>query len=429
MGSVPAPARFPCRNGADPLPLAQPLPFSFSGRLAKSRLMKAAMTEHMCSWSDTDREARGLPMPDYTNLYRSWGEGGFGVVLTGNILIDFENLEGRGNAIVPRDAPLHGPRFEGFQQLAVAGKAGGSLFLGQLNHPGRQAFEIMQPNPVSASDVQLVKDMGGLSFGKPHPASLDEIRDIKAAFVHAAVYLEAAGFDGIQLHGAHGYLLAQFLSQTTNLRTDAYGGSLANRARIITEIADDIRAQTRDDFVLGIKINSVEFQERGFSAEEAAQLCELLEEHRFDFVELSGGTYQDDQWTKPRESTKAREAFFLEFAEKITPHLRQTKSFITGGLRSVAAMTDALQSVDGVGLGRPACTEPRLAHDILTGKVSSCIKPLLNDPLDFVETASLAAVQMRRIGQGLDPIDPSDQDTMNQFNRDLKLTKNPREPT
>lgn len=416
-------ARFPSRDGVDPSPLGQPLPFAFSGRTARTRLLKAAMTEKMCSWSDTDREARGLPAPEYINLYRTWGEGGFGVVLTGNILIDFDHLEAQGNAIVPPDAPLHGARFDGFQKLATAGKTGGSLFLGQLNHPGRQAMESIVPNPISASDVQLLMAGSGMKFGKPHPASLDEIRHIRAAFVHAAVYLEAAGFDGIQLHAAHGYLLAQFLSQTTNLRTDSYGGSLENRARIITEIADDIRARTRADFVLGIKINSVEFQERGFTAEEAAQLCELLDKHRFDFVELSGGTYQDDQWTKPRESTKAREAFFLEFADKITPHLDRTRTFVTGGLRTVGAMVDALQSVDGIGLGRPACTEPGLADDILAGRVGSAIKPLLNDPLDFIETATLAAVQMRRIGRGDEPLDSSDQGAIDQYKKDAKMAK------
>jgi len=386
--------------------------------------MKAAMTEHMCTWSDTDREARGLPTSDYITLYRTWGEGGFGVVLTGNILIDFDHLEGPGNAIVPLDAPLSGPRFQGFRRLATAGKAGGSLLLGQLNHPGRQAVEAMQPNPVSASDVQLIKNMGGATFGKPHAASVAEIDHIKASFVHAALYLEAAGFDGIQLHAAHGYLLAQFLSQTTNFRTDTYGGvPLENRARIVVEIADEIRRRTRVGFVVGIKINSVEFQERGFSVDEAARLCELLEAHGFDFVELSGGTYQDDQWTKPRESTKAREAFFLEFADKITPHLRLTRSFVTGGLRTVGAMVDALRSVDGVGLGRPSCTEPSIARDLLSGRVRSCIKPLLNDPLDFIETASLAAVQMHRIGAGQEPIDPSSQDAVDRYKEQAALPK------
>lgn len=210
--------RYPSQN-VDPAPLGQPLAFAFSGRAAKNRFMKAAMTEYICTYSVADKQARGFPTPEYTNLYRTWGEGGFGVVLTGNILLGPDDIEGPGNAIVPADAPLNGPRFEAFRELAIAGKAGGSLFLGQLNHPGRQVFETIQPNPVSASDMQLMKEVMGMRFAKPHPASLDEIRDIKAAFVHAAVYLEAAGFDGIQLHGAHGYLLAQFLSQATNVRT------------------------------------------------------------------------------------------------------------------------------------------------------------------------------------------------------------------
>ncbi|KAB5522878.1 hypothetical protein GE09DRAFT_494598 [Coniochaeta sp. 2T2.1] len=427
MGSIRTPTRFSCREGVDPSPLGQPLTFAFSGRTAKSRFLKAAMTEYMCSWSSTDRDARGIPTPEYIKLYRIWGQGGFGVVLTGNILIDMDHLEGQGNAIVPLDATLDGPRFDGFRQFAKAAKADGSLILGQLNHPGRQAAETMQPNPVSASDIQLIKtDMGGATFGKPRPASLDEIAHIKASFVHAAVYLEAAGFDGIQLHAAHGYLLAQFLSQATNLRTDAYGGSLENRARLITEIADDIRSRTRHDFVLGIKINSVEFQERGFSAEEAARLCELLEGHRFDFVELSGGTYEDNQWTQPRESTKAREAFFLEFADGIVPHLRETRSYVTGGLRTVGAMVDALGSVDGVGLGRPACTEPSVAKDVVEGMIGSCIRPLLNDPLDFGETSDLAGVQMERVGRGEEPIDRSDEGAIERFKEEMKVKKSAR---
>lgn len=115
-----------------------------------------------------------------------------------------------------------------------------------------------------------------------------------------------------QLHGAHGYLLAQFLSKTTNKRTDQYGGSLENRARIILEIAQSIRKKlpaASSGFVLGIKINSKEFQEEGFSEDEAKELCQLLEQHEFDFVELSGGTYESLAFAHKRESTKKREAF------------------------------------------------------------------------------------------------------------------------
>lgn len=406
--------RYPGQT-ADPAPLGQPLDLSFSGRTAKNRLMKSAMTEYLCTWSEANKEARGYPTPEFINLYRAWGEGGFGVILTGNIMLGPDDIEGPGNAIVPLDTPLQGPRMDAFRELATAGKAGGSLFIAQLNHAGRQVFETLNPNPVSASDVHLDKEVMGKTFAKPHPATLEEIEHLKAAFVHAAVFLEEAGFDGIQLHAAHGYLLAQFLSLATNLRTDAYGGSLENRARLITEIADAIRAQTKPGFVLAIKINSVEFQDKGFSADEAAQLCELLEKHTFDFVELSGGTYEDGSWNRwERQSTKVREAFFLEFAEKIVPHLEKTKCFITGGLRTAGAMVEALGSVHGVGLGRPACTEPRLAADLLEGRVSSCIKPLLDD-MDFTQTAGLANEQMKRIGNGQEPLDPSDQRAIDAF--------------
>ena len=119
-----------------------------------------------------------------------------------------------------------------------------------------------------------------------------EIEDVIEGFAHAAEYLEKAGYDGIQLHCAHGYLLAQFISQTTNKRTDKYGGSLANRARVLIDIANAIRKRTNPDFILSIKLNSVEFQEDGIQPEEARELCAILEQNRFDFVELSGGTYQ-----------------------------------------------------------------------------------------------------------------------------------------
>lgn len=129
---------------------------------------------------------------------------------------------------------------------------------------------------------------------------------------------------------AHGYLLAQFLSPTTNQRTDNYGGSLENRARLILEIAQAVRSRTKPDFIVSIKLNSVEFQDKGFNAEEAKQLCSLLEQNKFDFVELSGGTYQSLAFAHKRESTKKREGFFLEFADLIAPALSKTKVYITG---------------------------------------------------------------------------------------------------
>jgi 2,4-dienoyl-CoA reductase-like NADH-dependent reductase (Old Yellow Enzyme family) len=159
----------------------------------------------------------------------------------------------------------------------------------------------------------------GMTFAKPHAASTEEIQGLIDGFAHAAEYMEKAGYDGIELHGAHGYLLAQFFSQTTNQRTDQYGGSLENRARLTLEIAHEIRKRVKPDFIIGIKLNSVEFQEKGFQPEEARELCSLLEKNKFDFVELSGGTYEKLAFVHKKDSTKQRESFFLEFAEMITP--------------------------------------------------------------------------------------------------------------
>ncbi|KAI1401928.1 NADH oxidase [Hypoxylon fuscum] len=406
------PTRYEGRD-VDPKPLGEPLPFPFSTQVAPNRFMKVAMTERLATWDADDMEASGIPTAQLCDLYGHWSDGGWGTVVTGNIIVDPSHLEACGNMIVPDGVPLSGARFEGFQRLAAAGKRGGGVFLAQLNHPGRQTEALLQPDPVSASDVQLTKGYGALyRFAKPHAASADEIAGLTSAFVHAARYLEAAGFDGVQLHAAHGYLLAQFLSRTTNRRADAYGGSVENRARLLTEIADGIRGATGPGFVLGVKINSVEFQDGGFAAAEAARLVELLEAHRFDAVELSGGTYEAPGWHHKKESTRRREAFFIEFAELVVPHVKRMRCFITGGIRTVGAMVDALKSgLDGVGLGRPSTTEPRLPREVLLHDVKGCIQPL--DAWGL--SASLAGAHMLQISLNQEPIDPSDQASVDGF--------------
>ena len=337
------------------------------------------MTERLSSWDPKNLEARGIPSPGLINVYKRWGEGGFGHILSGNIMIHLEHLEAAGNPIIPSDAPFSGERFEAFKKMGQEAKAHGNICVGQLSHPGRQTSEALQPHPISASDVQLEGNVLGMTFAKPRAMDEEDFKNVIDQFAHGAEYLHQAGWDGVQLHGAHGYLLAQFLSPTTNRRTDKYGGSLENRSRLIFEVADEIRKRVPKDFMLGIKINSVEFQEKGFDTEECKELCAALEKHSFDFIELSGGTYQETAFAHKRESTKKREAFFLDFAEKIVPALNKTKTYVTGGLRSVQAMVNALKTVDGVGLARPACQEFRLPNEILSGKAESAIQAKLDE--------------------------------------------------
>ncbi|KAI1762392.1 NADH oxidase [Hypoxylon sp. FL1150] len=409
----------------DPTPLGEPLPFPFSTRVAPNRFMKVAMTERLASWDADDITASGIPTEQLLNLYGHWGDGGWGTIVTGNIIVDPTHLEAAGNMIITDGEPFSGPRFEAYRQLARAGKRGGAVFLAQLNHPGRQTEAALQPHPVSASDVQLTKGYGALyAFGKPHAATAAEMQSLRGAFVHAAAYLERAGFDGVQLHAAHGYLLAQFLSPTTNVRDDAYGGGLENRARLVTEIADGIREATGPDFVLAIKINSVEFQDAGFETREAGRLVALLEAHGFDLIELSGGTYEAPAWHHRKESTRRREAFFIEFAELVVPHVKKTKCFITGGIRTAGAMVDALRSgMDGVGLGRPSTTEPRLPREILVNGKKGCIKPLVGDTnvLDGDNSwgmgAAMAGAHMLQMSLNQEPIDPSEQTAADSFRK------------
>ena len=145
------------------------------------------------------------------------------------------------------------------------------------------------------------------------------------------------------------------------------------------EISQAIRKRVPSSFITGIKINSVEFQDKGFDTEDSKLLCAKLEENHFDFVELSGGTYEQLAFEHKRESTRKRESFFLDFAETIVPALTRTKAYVTGGFKTVGAMVKALDIVDGVGLARPVCQEPRLCADILSGKVKGAIKQRLDE--------------------------------------------------
>ncbi|KAI1180789.1 NADH oxidase [Nemania sp. FL0916] len=400
--------RWPSSGAVDPSPLGEPLTFPFSKRTAANRFLKAATSEHLASFDETNLEARGIPSAGLANFYAHYGRGGWGQILTGNIQISYTHLEGPGNAIIPPDAAFSGPRFDAFQAIAAAGKKHGSLIVGQVSHPGRQAPEALQPHPISASAVQLGRLKQG-TFGKPRAATSEDIDEVVEGFAHAAQFLERAGFDGIELHGAHGYLIAQFLSPTTNQRTDQYGGSLDNRMRLVLEIAAEVKKRVSKEFILGIKINSVEFQDKGFTPEEAVLLCQTLEKAGFDFVETSGGTYESQGFVHKKESTRKRENYFVEFAEQIAKSVDKMKVYTTGGLRTVNGMLSTLESVDGIGFGRSAISEPSLPADILSGKITGAMKWAItgsDDPFGEIMIASHVVHQLARDEEPADLTDP-----------------------
>ncbi|CEL53995.1 Artemisinic aldehyde Delta(11(13)) reductase OS=Artemisia annua GN=DBR2 PE=1 SV=1 [Rhizoctonia solani AG-1 IB] len=403
--------------------LGQSLQMPFSGRVAKSRFFKGATSERLASWHSKDLSTRGVPSDDLVRLYEAWGKAGYGILVTGNVMVDPEELEAPGNAILyePHETP---ERIEQFRKMAAAGKAHGSLMIMQVSH-GHQLAVLMGSSAVGsgASDTQPADRIG--SFRKPTVLDKAGIRKVVDQFAYTAEAAYRAGFDGIQLHWAHGYLIDQSLSQTTNNRTEDYGGSIKNRSRFIKELINAIRAKVPDrKFVIGMKVNSVEFQAKGLQAclfpEEAAELCEQLEALEIDFVELSGGTYEKKALmhsdSGARESTLKREAFFAEFTQQVAPWINRAVVYITGGFRSASGMAKAIRdgACAGVGLGRPAASDLALPNEIIQKGVTGATKINFSSD-DFTLSILAAQLQMLELVQGRPVIDLSDPQEVARF--------------
>ncbi|GAB7353512.1 hypothetical protein MBLNU459_g3958t1 [Dothideomycetes sp. NU459] len=378
--------------------LAEPITFAFSGRTAKNRFLKGPMTERLCHWNaeGEDISARGVPSKELIHLYQRWGEGNIGIIVQGNTMVRYDAVEAYGNPIL---CDNHDGRLEQYRELVKATKAHGSLFICQISHPGRQGTNALNPNPVSASDVQLKIHWAGNEFNKPRALSIPEIEQMVQAWGETAYWCHEAGYDGVQIHCAHGYLLAQFLSGTTNHRTDAYGGSLANRSRIVLDIIAEVRRRVPDPaFIVCVKLNSVEFQAGGTSPEDCRALCVSLEAARVDFIDLSGGTFEGRAFEHKKESTRAREAYFIEFAELIAPLLSRTQLYITGGFRTGGAMVAALASgaCAGVGIARPLAQDPYFCSRILGGEVDGAVENFVPLP----QNTQASGTQLHQVAAG-----------------------------
>lgn len=329
-------------------PLASTLSLP-NGTVLPNRLCKSAMTEGLADKFD-------LPTPELVRLYKTWSQGGTGLHITGNVMVDRRYLERAGNVVLEDDQNLML-----FQDWAKQGTTGGNHLWVQLNHPGRQCPKMVNNTPLSPSDVQLA--MLG-NFARPRPMDQSDIEGVIARFITSARLVKEAGFTGVQIHCAHGYLLSQFLSPKINQRQDKWGGSLENRARIIRRIIVGVREVVGADFPIGVKLNSADFQKGGFSLEDCITVASWLGEDGVDLLEISGGTYEQlsligVEPTEVRESTRKREAYFIEYAERIKQSAK-IPVMITGGFRSRDVMERAIESgeVDVIGLARPLCTEP-----------------------------------------------------------------------
>ncbi|MBN8616871.1 MAG: NADH:flavin oxidoreductase/NADH oxidase family protein [Deltaproteobacteria bacterium] len=380
--------------------LASPLTLP-SGLRLSNRLVKSAMSEGLA----TDD---GRPGERLERLYARWSRGGAGLLLTGNVMVDARYLERCGNPILDARAEL-----DAFRRFARAGKSHGSAMIAQISHPGRQVNRFVAPEPLAPSEGPAVKVLA--AFGRPRAMNESEIEDAIDRFARTASLARACDFDGVQIHAAHGYLVSQFLSPLVNRRPDRWGGSLENRARFLVEIVRATRRATARDFTIGVKLNSADFQRGGFGEDEAVRVIGMLGDEGIDFLEISGGNYEsmalfglDESGKRAKTSTRAREAYFLDFAKTARAHARMPV-LLTGGMRTRAGMDEALASgaVDLIGLARPLCVAPDLPRDLIERRVDRA--PAVEPPafglasLDPAAAPAWYCAQIARMGEGLEP--------------------------
>ena len=316
-----------------------------NGQSIPNRLCKAAMEENLS-------EEGQIPGDRLYQLYRCWAEGGVGLVLTGNVMVAPDALTGPGGVVLQKDTDI-----EPFKRWAEAGKPKDGQLWMQINHPGRQVYAAMGETALSPSDKAL--DMGKLSkmFAQPRAMTEQEIEVLIQRFVATSKQAESAGFTGVQIHAAHGYLISQFLSPLTNLRSDQWGGDINNRSRVLVEVVKRIRQSVNPEFCVSVKLNSADFQKGGFDLNDAIAVIQLLNELGVDLVELSGGSYESPAMqgrVSEKEGEKTgrtlrREAYFVDFARKIASAAIMP-IMVTGGILRRAVAEEALEK-DSAGFG------------------------------------------------------------------------------
>ncbi len=364
-----------------------------NGSTLPNRLAKAAMEENMA-------DAGQLPGPALQRLYQRWADGGAALLITGNVMIDHRALTGPGGVVLEAGTPL-----APFQQWAKVARSGGAQVWMQINHPGRQVLADMGGNAWAPSAVAMEMGKHSKLFAQPVAMGEAQIADVIARFAATAHAAEQAGFSGVQIHAAHGYLISQFLSPLTNQRTDRWGGSLENRARLLLEVVGAVRARVSPGFCVAVKLNSADFQRGGFSEEDARQVVLRLNELAVDLIELSGGSYESPamQGRTADGRTLAREAYFLEFARALAAVARMPV-MTTGGISRKAVAQQVLDSgVAVAGIATALAVVPDLPQQWRSGREPATLlaQPAWKDKV-MVALAQMALVKrhLRALGAG-----------------------------
>ncbi|SCZ39936.1 MULTISPECIES: NADH:flavin oxidoreductase/NADH oxidase family protein [unclassified Pseudomonas] len=363
-----------------------------------NRIAKAAMEENL---ADPDH----APGEQLIRLYRTWAEGGAGLIITGNVMVDRNALTGPCGVVLESDRHL-----DRFRRWADACRSHGAQAWMQINHPGRQLMAALGQIAVAPSQVAVELPGLGKLFAKPRALDCVEIEALIQRYVRSAELAEQAGFTGVQIHAAHGYLFSQFLSPLSNRRSDHWGGSLENRARILLRTVEGVRTRVGASFCVSVKLNSADFQRGGFDSEDAAQVLAMLKDLGVDLVELSGGSYESPamQGRARDGSSLAREAYFLEFAERIATKATMPL-MVTGGIRRRGVAERVVAGrVAMVGMATALAIDPTLPRQWRQGGDQSVAPVTVSWKNKAYASAAIQAIvkkQLALLGSGR-PADP-----------------------
>ncbi|KAF8314969.1 FMN-linked oxidoreductase [Clavulina sp. PMI_390] len=386
-----------------------------SGRVSLNRFVKAPLYEALATWRG------GPPIDDHFGLYRLWAAGEWGMIISGNVQVSKHHLTFGRDMVVPEI--LTKDSIEPFQRLAnvihtpwpSALESDGdkqppapphrrSLAIMQLSHAGRQSMNFAGGRapfvaPLGASSIPIksraknsfVQALYPLMFTPPKAASDEEVEDIIESFIRGAELAVKSGFDGVQLHGSHGYLLAQFISPKTNNRQPPYGP--ASSLFLIRTIILRIRAVVPPEHLVGIKLNAADYVQGGLTEEEALEHLRVIANLRttdgracVDFIEISGGDYE----TPAFYGVSSRQVYFASYSRRALEAVKTIpdapRIILTGGFTSAATMVDSVlqNHTEMIGVGRGSIADPFIPRRTLKG---SSIK---NDSKDVAKTGSLA---------------------------------------
>ncbi|MBI1987158.1 MAG: NADH:flavin oxidoreductase [Nitrospinae bacterium] len=325
----------------------------------KNRFVRSATGECLAA-------ADGQVTDALVSLYTDLAKGGVGLIITG---VTFVHESGRSGYKMPglhRDEMI-----PGWQRLVSQVHAYGAKIAPQLFHCGRQmqsdsaqAFPPMAPSPIAYKRSGIT----------PREMTEEQIWEMIGAFAEAARRAGEAGFDGVQLHGAHGYLISQFLSPYSNRRTDRWGGNFENRQRFVREVYQRIRGVVGQDYPVFIKMNVDDFVEGGLTLEETRETAKRLSDLGMDAIEISGGMLELTIWKcmVPGIKSTEQEAYFLPYAEAIKSEIH-CPLILVGGMRTPARMEEILRQnkADFISLCRPFIREPDLVNKIQQGQQES----------------------------------------------------------